>query len=86
MAQADLDAEFFATYMLGRLTCGAERDKGRRRHIVFSATWKSACGAKPGRRSVGWADHPDNVRPGDQADCPRCKAAMARKIAREFRP
>lgn len=61
-----------ATYMLGRLTDGAERDKGTRRHAKRLGEWRALCGAAPGPRSVGWADHPDQIKPVSETNCPRC--------------
>jgi len=55
--------------MLGRLNEG-ERDGGKRFHAVpvgKSTHTKAICGAKPGRRSVGWGD---NI--GTAVTCPRC--------------
>lgn len=59
--------------LAGRCTSGEERGQGSRLHIVVGAhpnssmAGKGLCGAKPGRRSVGWS-----LRQGEAATCPRC--------------
>lgn len=40
--------------MSGRLANGSERDAGQLWHAVPIDSNKAVCGAKPGRRSVGW--------------------------------
>ncbi len=55
--------------MSGRCNEG-ERDGGKRFHAVpvgGSYHVKACCGAKPGRRSVGWSEHV-----GSAVTCPRC--------------
>lgn len=53
--------------MAGRCANGAERDHGTLTHAVVFGSDNALCGAKPGRRSVGW------VRPvGTVVTCPRC--------------
>jgi len=66
-------------YMFGRLSNGNESDKGTRIHVVgMEDRWscggggKAACGAAPGKRSVGWSDVQE-----DPANCPRCLAKIA---------
>lgn len=61
-----------AAVMLGRLSNGAERDKGRVVHGVDDSMpdygqGKALCGAEPGRRSVGW-----HLRSDLSITCPRC--------------
>lgn len=53
-----------------------ERDAGVRFHAVPVGTAKALCGARPGRRSAGWADHPSQI--GTAITCPKCAKAMAR--------
>ncbi len=53
--------------MAGRCANGAERDSGTLVHAVEFSNPRALCGAKPGKRSVGW------VRPvGTVVTCPRC--------------
>jgi hypothetical protein len=65
-----------ATYMLGRCANGHERDKGLLIHAVGG--WKALCSREPGRRSAGWADHPDQIAGRTMADvnCPRCRSKL----------
>ena len=68
-------------YLLGRLANGAERDRGLLVHLVpdpggpdhtrGNRSKQALCGAKPGRRSVGWSHWNTNLDPGP-ATCPRC--------------
>lgn len=58
-----------ARRMAGQCTSGAERDGGKLFHAV--ARNKALCGAKPGRRSVGWSAHL-----GEKVTCPRCLKKM----------
>jgi hypothetical protein len=69
----------------GRCADGAERDGGRRIHVVLTANplghapaWaKALCGAKPGRRSaLGFVE----VDGAENPTCPRC-ARLAEKLA-----
>ena len=53
--------------MLGRLANGFELDHGRRVHAVADGQNKAMCGAKPGKRSVGWSRSTS-----DEVTCPRC--------------
>jgi hypothetical protein len=49
--------KIIAGKLLGRLTNGFERDKGRLIHACIKSDTehtRSFCGAKPGKRSVGW--------------------------------
>ena len=64
-----------ATYMLGRLRDGAERDKGHLLHAV-TEIGRALCGATPGPRSVGWADHPDRIKDVSETTCVRCRRAL----------
>lgn len=52
--------------LVGRLANGAERDHGTVVHYVNG--FGALCGAKPGRRSVGWTIVWDV-----EITCPRCK-------------
>lgn len=70
-----------AMQMLGRLTDGAERDHGKLYHAVpindklFPLLFhqnKALCGAKPGRRSVGWQKYEGHTT----VTCPRCLRRM----------
>ena len=61
--------------LAGRCHDGAERDHGTRRHAlpVRGSYWgddmgRALCGAKPGRRSVGWTDWGAEKA----VTCPRC--------------
>lgn len=63
---------YIATTLLGRLANGAERDHGRVVHglAIDKGNGKkdiAFCGAKPGRRSVGWSWHHEK-----DVTCPRC--------------
>jgi hypothetical protein len=57
-----------ALVMVGRLRNGAERDHGTRNHAVKFGSSTALCGAKPGRRSVGW----NTPWGGRDITCPRC--------------
>jgi hypothetical protein len=60
--------------LAGRCANGAELDHGTRNHALVGDTWTAACGAKPGRRSVGWVmPWPDRT-----ATCPRCVKKLAK--------
>jgi len=58
-------------YMLGRCANGAERDKGRIVHAVWSSL--ALCGRAPGRRSAGWTEY---ARPLADVNCPRCRRKL----------
>lgn len=61
-------------FMLGRLASGAEADKGQVLHLVDRGTDRARCGARPGPRSVGWAEDTDNdQRIIGMRWCPRCR-------------
>jgi hypothetical protein len=63
--------------LAGRCANGAELDHGTRNHTLIGDTWTAACGAKPGRRSVGWVmPWPDRT-----ATCPRCLKKLEAKRA-----
>lgn len=64
--------EYRAMYMLGRCANGSERDKGRNLHITADGSWQALCGKAPGKRSAGWSDYPENVKPPSEATCPAC--------------
>ena len=73
----------FLVRLSGRCTDGAQRDAGRRIHVVLSETgWAPAwgralCGAKPGRHSgCGFVE----VDGAEAPTCPRCAAAADRLI------
>jgi hypothetical protein len=77
MATASIESiELRAWYMLGRCANGAERDKGVLIHAVPVPGWKALCGKQPGRRSAGWASHPDQEHPLNDVNCPRCAKKM----------
>jgi hypothetical protein len=60
--------------LAGRCANGSELDHGTRNHALIGDTWTAACGAKPGRRSVGWVmPWPERV-----VTCPRCLKKLAR--------
>jgi len=69
--------------LTGRCANGAERDGGRRSHVVMidphrqlTPSWETAvCGAKPGRLSNGW----DEVDGAENPTCPRCRARLERR-------
>lgn len=68
--------KYFAARMLGRCANGSERDGGTLYHAIREDRLSEAavCGAKPGRRSVGWSDQ--YQKPIDAVTCPRCRNAM----------
>lgn len=59
--------------MLGRLSSGAEADKGSLLHILPEGERVAVCRATHGRRSVGWSDPTE-----EPATCPRCLSRLAR--------
>ena len=68
--------------LTGRCANGAERDGGRRIHVVLvdnplAGMWWTAalCGAKPGRLSSGFAE----VDGPETPTCPRCRARAERE-------
>jgi hypothetical protein len=65
-------AAYVAMRLLGRCANGNEADGGRIYHIKGASHWKALCGAQPGRRSAGWADHPDATKPVEQSTCLKC--------------
>lgn len=73
-------AEYVAARMMGRCANGNEADSGRRYHAIRKdgLSFAAVCGATPGRRSAGWADHSDAVRAVEAVDCPRCRFAMSK--------
>lgn len=68
--------------LMGRLANGNEADQGRLVHAVPDSTQHyghatAACGAKPGRRSGGWAvDH----YVGGSVTCVRCVAKIGQQL------
>jgi hypothetical protein len=65
--------------LTGRCANGAERDGGRRSHVVLTPRrqpqWETAlCGATPGRLSNGWVE----VDGAEQPTCPRCRTKADR--------
>ena len=57
--------------LAGRLANGAERDHGQVVHAVREGD--ALCGAKPGRRSVGWVlPYPEDK----SVNCPKCLARV----------
>lgn len=69
---------YVAARMLGRCSNGNEADGGTLLHAIRQDRMTSAalCGAAPGRRSVGWGDHPDVVKPVAAVTCARCRVAL----------
>lgn len=53
--------------LAGRCANGFEMDHGTRNHAVTLGEYSARCGAKPGRRSVGWSREV-----GKTVTCPRC--------------
>ena len=73
-----LERGYEISQLAGRCANGAERDHG----VLFHARLlredgypegKALCGAKPGKRSIGWSYHP-----GDEVTCERCLARLGR--------
>ena len=58
--------------LAGRCSNGAELDHGTKYHAVEFCNHRAFCGAKPGKRSVGWS------REFKEVSCPRCLAKLAR--------
>lgn len=74
-------------WLSGRCADGAQRDAGRRIHVVLSETgeapaWgRALCGARPGRRSgCGFVE----VDGAEAPTCPRCAAAIERRLRKEL--
>ncbi len=76
--------DYKAVRMLGRLRDGCERDGGVRYHALDlnRKGGRALCGARPGQRSVGWADHPDAMREVSETTCPRCLSKFKREADR----
>ena len=66
---------FVIARLSGRCANGAERDGGRRLHVIEedSVYGRAVCGARPGKRSNGW----DEVDGAETPTCPRCLAKAA---------
>ena len=64
-----------ARSLAGRCSNGMELDHGKLYHAVI-ADDRAMCGAKPGRRSVGWSSY--RV---DAVTCPRCLKKLAKRKA-----
>lgn len=69
--------------LTGRCANGAERDGGRRTHVVLvdhplaDPMWQTAlCGARAGRLSNGFVE----VDGAEAPTCPRCRAKVAKAI------
>lgn len=61
--------------LAGRCVNGAERDHGTLFHALpVGNGYVALCGAKPGRRSVGWSDYGKH----NEVTCPRCIAKLAK--------
>lgn len=65
--------EYKALRLTGRCANGGELDGGRLFHAVKEHSYAALCGAKPGRRSVGWS-----LRAGEAVTCKRCLNRMKR--------
>ena len=72
-----MNPKTFIARLTGRCADGAERDGGRKSHIVMATVenpivlpmWgKALCGAKPRRLSNGWVE----VNDAEASTCPRC--------------
>lgn len=70
--------EYMAVRLMGRCANGVEADGGRKYHALRKdrLNYQAVCGAAPGKRSAGWADFPDTVKPVEDVTCPRCRTAM----------
>lgn len=70
--------EYVAARMLGSCRNGNEADGGRLYHAIRKdgLSWAAVCGKSPGRRSAGWANYPDALRPPTEVNCGRCLTAM----------
>jgi hypothetical protein len=77
-APAPTPTKYVAARMLGRCANGNEADGGHLYHAIREdrLSWAAVCGATPGRRSAGWSDYPDSLRPIENVTCARCKRAM----------
>ena len=67
----------FAVRMLGRCANGYERDGGVKYHAKPRYGWAAICGAKPGKRSAGWSDYPDTMKPVTFVTCPQCRRKLS---------
>lgn len=68
----------FAVRLLGRCANGNEADGGVKYHAKSQSDWSALCGAKPGKRSAGWSDHPDTMKPVAFVNCPKCRRKLER--------
>jgi hypothetical protein len=59
--------------MLGRLSSGAEADRGSLLHVLPEGERVALCRAMHGPRSVGWSEPRE-----EPATCPRCLARLSR--------
>ena len=66
--------------LAGRCASGYEGGHGTRSHAVEMFSNKAMCGAKPGKRSVGWSSYQDK-----EVTCPRCAEKVAKTDARAKR-
>lgn len=74
-----------AMRMMGRCANGCEADSGRLYHarlIGPHGSFKALCGAAPGRRSAGWADFLDAMKPVEKTTCSRCLSKFKREAER----
>jgi hypothetical protein len=68
--QREKDEGYKLRRKLGRLANGAEADSGQLLHILPTEEYeRPLCGAKPGKRSIGWALAYDREK---QKICARC--------------
>lgn len=74
-----------AVRMMGKCANGAEADGGRLYHAKLvgpQGSFKAICGAAPGRRSAGWSDFLDSMKPVEKTTCPRCRSKFKREAER----
>ena len=68
-------------FLAGRCANGAEADGGLLWHAVDKDNkWIALCGAKPGKRSAGWAPWDTEDAKDHAVTCPRCLAKLKKPI------
>lgn len=65
--QAEKEQGYQVMTLAGRCANGFEMDHGKKNHAVTIGEYKARCGARPGRRSVGWSREVNKT-----VTCPRC--------------